>query len=239
MSKARYRNDGSFDGTSLAAELVQLSAEVNIDGILGVLVDLGEQFDVTRGPELLKKDLGLCLAAGRGDLNEVASSIRDGAEVNCSPSFGGMTPLMFASSFGHLHIADFLLAQRGIAVHATTATGETALSLCSSSSFRHGLVHAIVEKCGDTGRYATIQAACLGHASVLQCLLKLQVDPNVRDDCGRPVLLVGALRRNLDVCELLLSHRADPTLADPCGRHAWSVADESLWTVLQLYTAAS
>mmetsp|Transcript_45401 Transcript_45401/g.82998 ORF Transcript_45401/g.82998 Transcript_45401/m.82998 type:complete len:237 (+) Transcript_45401:98-808(+) len=236
MAKARYRDDGSFDGASLAAELVQLSAEVNIDGILGVLVDLGEQFNVTRGPELLKKDLSLCLAAGRGDLNEVAASIRDGGEVNCAPSFGGMTPLMFASCFGHMQVADFLLSQRGIAVHATTATGQTALSLCSSSSFRCGLVHAIVERCGDTGQYATIQAACLGHVSVLRCLLQLQADPNIRDDRGRPALLVGALRRNLDVCELLLAHGANPHLADPGGCHAWSVADDALRSVLMLYT---
>mmetsp|Transcript_69668 Transcript_69668/g.167223 ORF Transcript_69668/g.167223 Transcript_69668/m.167223 type:complete len:241 (-) Transcript_69668:153-875(-) len=234
--KAAYRDNGSFDGASVAAELVQLSSEVSIDGLLGVLVDLGEEFNLSRGAELLRLDLRLCMAAGRGDLQEVAVTLQQGAEVNCAPSFGGMTPLMFASRFGHLNIADYLLTQQGIAAHATTAVGETALSLCPSPSFRLSLVHALVERCGDTGQYAAIQAACLGHTAVLQCLLQQQVDPNTRDDKGRPVLLVGGMRRNLDVCELLLSYGADPNLVDPNGCQVWTVADDALRTVLALYS---
>lgn len=216
-------------------DLVELSRVLGDEAVFYALQSAGEHLDTRRSE--LGFELALCLAAGRGDMPTVERALSSGVEVNAAPSFGGMTPLMFAARFGNMQILEVLLLQSGIALHSTTSEGQTALSLCRDNSTRRLAAHAIVARSGDGGRYSMVQAACLGHAAVLRCLLDIQADPNHRDEKGRTALFIGAVRHQLEVCEVLLAGGADPHLVDSSGLSTWDVADEKLRTVLQFYAA--
>jgi len=218
-------------------ELVALSHMAGDEAVLSTLMESGERLDLTRCE--FRAELALCLAAGRGDIAAVERLLRSGAEVNCAPSFGGMTPMMFAARSGHLGVLEMLLLQPGISLHATTSGGQTALSLCRDVATRRLAAHAVAERSGDGGRSALVQAACLGHVTVLRALLDAGVDPDHRDEKGRTVLLIGALRHHLEVCELLLSRGADPHKADISGRDVWAAADERLRIALQFYATTA
>ncbi|CAE8621123.1 unnamed protein product, partial [Polarella glacialis] len=219
--------------------LVELSAQSGDEAVFNALLAIGELLGCSgRAESDVRREVALCLAAGRGDSATVEELLRSGIEVNCAPSFGGMTPLMLAARFGHVGLAELLLQQPGIALNATTIGGQTAVSLCRDQETGAFLAHAIACRSEDGGRYALLQAACLGHGSVLRALLEAQVDPNHRDDKGRSALFIAAARRHLEACETLLAHGADP--AAGCGTaDVWTVADDKLRTVLQLYCPGS
>mmetsp|Transcript_82294 Transcript_82294/g.145885 ORF Transcript_82294/g.145885 Transcript_82294/m.145885 type:complete len:290 (-) Transcript_82294:86-955(-) len=235
--QSRSTGKGTAPGEALRIvdDLVELSRVLGDEAVLNALLASGERLDTRR--EELGFELALCLAAGRGDMSTVEQALSSGVEVNAAPSFGGMTPLMFAARFGNLQIMEVLLFQSGLALHSTTSEGQTALSLCRDNATRRLAAHAIVARSGDGGRYALVQAACLGHAAVLRCLLDVQVDPNQRDEKGRTALFIGAVRHQLEVCEALLAGGADPHLVDANGLSTWQVADEKLRTALQFYAA--
>eukprot|EP00747_Dinoflagellata_sp_TGD_P186342 gnl/TRDRNA2_/TRDRNA2_43332_c0_seq1.p1 gnl/TRDRNA2_/TRDRNA2_43332_c0~~gnl/TRDRNA2_/TRDRNA2_43332_c0_seq1.p1 ORF type:complete len:260 (-),score=37.00 gnl/TRDRNA2_/TRDRNA2_43332_c0_seq1:71-850(-) len=227
---------GGAPRLQLVADLVALSGVAGDEAVLNVLVESGEQLDRARAN--VCRELSLCLAAGRGDVAAVEQSLREGTEANCTPSFGGMTPLMFASSFGHLPVLETLLLQPGLALHVTTNDGQTALSLCRDTNVRRLVAHSIVERSGDAGRYALVQAACLGHPNVAQALLASTVHPDQRDERGRTALQIAALRNHPHVCELLLAHGADPNLRDMNGHTVWNVRNAKVQTALLLYAPA-
>mmetsp|Transcript_103594 Transcript_103594/g.322827 ORF Transcript_103594/g.322827 Transcript_103594/m.322827 type:complete len:253 (+) Transcript_103594:10-768(+) len=221
-------------GVRAADELVALSALEGDEAVLAVLAGGHGGLPATGAAAALRAELALCLAAGRGDAAAVASLLQAGCEVNCAPSFGGMTPLMFASRSGQLQALELLLLQPGVMLNGTTSTGHTALSLCRDDSTRLLVAHAMLARSGDGGRGAVLQAACLGHAGSLRSLLAAAADPNMADDRGRSALLVAALRRQLEACEVLLAHGAEPGPAGAPGS-VWVHADERLRTVLLLH----
>jgi len=237
--RPRLRTESSHCSRAVDA-LVALSLSDGDEAVVNMLVATGELVD-TRDSNL-RSEVALCLASSRGDVGLATEILRSGVEVNCAPSFGGMTPLMFATRFEHLGVLETLLQHPCISLHATSNEGQTALSLCRGVATRRLAAHAMIERSGDCGRYIFVQAACLGHVSALQSLLDAKVEPDQCDERGRTALLVGALRHHSDVCELLLARGADPTRTDISGMSACSAAaggsHEKLRTMLQLYAAA-
>lgn len=213
--------------------LVMLSQSAGDEAVFSALLASGESLDPRR-PEVAA-ELSLCLAAGRGDLQVVHQLLRSGVEANCSPSFGGMTPLMFAARFGHLATVEVLLQHPGVQLYSMTNAGHTALSLCQEEVTRRMLAHSIATRSGDGGRYALLQAACFGHTLVLRALLEAEVDPNQQDEMGRSALLIAALRKHLEACEVLLAFGAAPGPKVSQGASAWRIPDAKLQMVLQFY----
>ena len=79
-----------------------------------------------------------------------SSSSQGILSVFCTPSganieLGASTPLMEAAQEGHVDIVKFLI-QRGANVHATTNTGDTALTFACASG--HTLIADILLQCG-------------------------------------------------------------------------------------------
>ncbi|CAK0824845.1 unnamed protein product [Prorocentrum cordatum] len=216
-----------------ADALVDLSREASDEAVLAALAACGEASDLApggRGPEAL----ALCLAAGRGDACAVERLLRAGADADAAPCFGGMTALMFAARSAHPQALELLLLRPDVCLHATTREGATALSLCRGEATRRMLAHAIADRSGDGGRYALLQACCLGHGCSLRALLAAKVDPNHADERGRSALAVAALRRHVEACEVLLAYGADPR-----GVSALQAApDATIQTVLRLYHGA-
>lgn len=216
-------------------ELVSLSQTAGDEAVLAALLASGEHLERS---ETFRNELALCLAAGRGDAATMDQLLREGAEINCAPSFGGMTPLMFAAYFGHLGILELLMLQPSLNLNGTTSMGQTALSLCRDEASRRLLAHTAAVRSGDGGRQALLQAACLGHVCTLRRLLEAGTDPNHQDDRGRSALLISAVRRHTEACEVLLAHGADPgplRLAIGAGSCSWG----KLPMMLQLYDAGS
>ncbi len=70
------------------------------------------------------------------------------------------------------------------------------------------------------GRTALIGAAALGHAPIVQILLKQGPNPNAKDNNGRTALIEAATQGNPDAVRALLAETVDVNARDVNGRTA-------------------
>uniref|UniRef100_A0A8C4MD75 Ankyrin repeat and KH domain containing 1 n=1 Tax=Equus asinus asinus TaxID=83772 RepID=A0A8C4MD75_EQUAS len=137
-----------------------------------------------------------------GGFSEVADFlIKAGADIE----LGCSTPLMEASQEGHLELVKYLLAA-GANVHATTATGDTALTYACENG--HTDVADVLLQAGadlehesEGGRTPLMKAARAGHLCTVQFLISK----------GKEIVSLACAGGHLAVVELLLAHGADPT----------------------------
>ncbi|XP_036917823.1 ankyrin repeat and KH domain-containing protein 1 isoform X9 [Sturnira hondurensis] len=148
-----------------------------------------------------------------GGFSEVADFlIKAGADIE----LGCSTPLMEASQEGHLELVKYLLAA-GANVHATTATGDTALAYACENG--HTDVADVLLQAGadlehesEGGRTPLMKAARAGHLCTVQFLISKGANVNrATANNDHTVVSLACAGGHLAVVELLLAHGADPT----------------------------
>ncbi len=156
-------------------------------------------------------------AAERGDLAEVRSLLRSGADVNAAQS-DGMTALHWAAADGHAEIARTLL-YAGATVRSTTRLGGyTPLHLAARSGDAE--IAAILLDAGadpnaftSTGVSALHFAADADAAGVVEALVESGAKVDARDGFSERTPLMFAAVRGADAAvRALLDAGADPSL---------------------------
>ena len=118
-------------------------------------------------------------AADCGDLAQVRSLLRDGANPNAKDATGN-TLLMYAAGSGKLDLVKFLI-DRGADVHAKRPDGQTVL----------------------------LHAAGAGNTEVLRLLVKMGLDVNSKTTGGETALMMASMGGSLEEVQFLLENKAE------------------------------
>ncbi|XP_044303191.1 ankyrin repeat domain-containing protein 17 isoform X3 [Varanus komodoensis] len=158
------------------------------------------------------QETALTLACCGGFLEVADFLIKAGADIE----LGCSTPLMEAAQEGHLELVKYLLAA-GANVHATTATGDTALTYACENGHTDVAdvllqADADLEHESEGGRTPLMKAARAGHVCTVQFLISKGANVNrTTANNDHTVLSLACAGGHLAVVELLLAHGADPT----------------------------
>uniref|UniRef100_A0A803TMD3 K Homology domain-containing protein n=1 Tax=Anolis carolinensis TaxID=28377 RepID=A0A803TMD3_ANOCA len=158
------------------------------------------------------QETALTLACCGGFLEVADFLIKAGADIE----LGCSTPLMEAAQEGHLELVKYLLAA-GANVHATTATGDTALTYACENGHTDVAdvllqADADLEHESEGGRTPLMKAARAGHVCTVQFLISKGANVNrTTANNDHTVLSLACAGGHLAVVELLLAHGSDPT----------------------------
>ncbi|XP_062525122.1 ankyrin repeat domain-containing protein 17 isoform X10 [Bombyx mori] len=157
------------------------------------------------------QETALTLACCGGFLEVAESLIKAGADAE----LGASTPLMEASQEGHLELVRYLI-NAGADVHATTQTGDTALTYACENG--HTDVAELLLRAGaalehesEGGRTPLMKACRAGHLCTVQFLVAKGADVNRMTASGdHTPLSLACAGGHVDVVKFLLACDADP-----------------------------
>ncbi|XP_073505669.1 ankyrin repeat and KH domain-containing protein 1-like [Phyllobates terribilis] len=158
------------------------------------------------------QETALTLACCGGFAEVTDFLVKSGADVE----LGCSTPLMEASQEGHLELVKYLLSA-GANVHASTATGDTALTYACENGHTD-VAEALLQAGADLehesegGRTPLMKAARAGHLCTVQFLISKGANINqATANNDHTVVSLACAGGHLAVVELLLAKGADPT----------------------------
>jgi hypothetical protein len=183
-------------------------------------------------------DIGIWLAAAGGDLARVQRLV--GQEPRLLNAENGFkeTPLLRASSRGHVRVVRWLVDQ-GAALDHQDSWGWTALSMAASKGHTRVVrllmgkgadPTIIIGRVGGGGWTPLMQTSRMGHPDTVRCLLdhpSAAATINIRNAEGNTALLLACWEGYAGVVRVLLEKGANPTIADNMGRTAMATAKES------------
>ena len=175
--------------------------------------------------------LGTALhAASRMNLlNAVQCLLRHGADVNAL-GLWGRAPLLFASFWGHLEVAQWLIEHcADVNAEASDNHHTTSLHLAATRGhfeivrtlLKHNADINARNKSGHTPLHAASEG---GHVDIVRFLLNHNADPNARDIFQFTSLHIASSREYLDIACLLLEHGAEVDAEEERGRTSYQIA---------------
>jgi len=179
------------------------------------------------------------------DYNDVLRLVEQVDDLNALSNTEWVTPLIAACQDSNIRIVRCLL-QKGVDVHCTTDTGETALMAAVQGSWQHKpriclRIGKMLLDCGsevnaadDFGVTPLMHAAEVGCQESVELLLRAGAKPEKRDHEGRTALMHAAQTGNSDGIEALLKAGVDRTLRDKKGLTALDHVPKRRWKIREL-----
>jgi len=191
--------------------------------------------------EILAQDLpddviysDLMIAARDGQVQQAATLIRNGADVNLRTNPYGFTALIIASMWGNEGVTAVLL-DSGARVNDKDEQGNT--SLIYASQFGHVEVirlllakSAPINELNDEGKSALYNASILGYDDIVEMLVEARANVNLRTKTGDTALIAAASWGQTEVVKRLLDAGADKTVRNAKGKTAIDIAREKRHT---------
>jgi cytohesin len=165
-------------------------------------------------------------AADRGQVEVLSSLLDAGLDIDTRDA-QGRTPLMTAVAQYFSGDAPEFLVNRGADLTAVDSDGRGVLehAFVGDQSTWDLLIEAGVPVPAKPSVLVRAVAVC--DEEIVEQLLEQGVDPNTRDQEGRPVLCLAAADMfGTDVMKLLLRYGADPGLTDTEGKSPLDYAEE-------------
>jgi ankyrin repeat protein len=159
-------------------------------------------------------------AAADGDIEQVASLIAGGADVNKQNNWG-WTPLYTAAAVGHIDIVKLLIA-KGANVDTPSEQGTTPLFFAVSNNKRD-IAKLLIENGADCGtrdkRGVTPlhTTAAQGHIDIAALLIDKGADVNATNNRGGTPMYPAAYFGQKNIVELLLTKGADVNATNSSG----------------------
>lgn len=139
-------------------------------------------------------------ASATGKINNVIRQLARDPQLVHAYAEDGFQPLGLASYFGHLELARYLI-KAGAPINSPS---------------RNGLKAAPIQS-----------ATAAGHEKIVQMLLQLGADPNIREGNGYTPLHAASQNKDIDMIHTLIYGGADLTLAGKDGKTPLDIAAES------------
>jgi ankyrin repeat protein len=172
-------------------------------------------------------DEQLLTAAEKGNLVQVKTLLKEGAEINAK-GVHGETPLMLAARKGHLDMVNFLLGA-GADVHARNKKHpwQWTTALTSAADGGHAEIFQLLLEKIDHDRVkdfallqALVAAARKGHLQILNVLVDKDPEKNAPGSRGDMALVAAAEAGQLEWVKLLLDKGFDAKARDGNGTTA-------------------
>ncbi len=159
----------------------------------------------------------LARACIEGDYQEASKLLQKGSNIDVKDKTLGKTPFIIACERGHESIVQLfvdmvLISSEPKAIHAAAKEGQKAIV---ELLFRAGVD---INDNGD-GECPTplMLASQHGHVDVVDCLLSLGADTELRCPIGKTALMVAILNEKIDVVDRLLEAECDVHAEDVLG----------------------
>jgi len=185
--------------------LTPVSRALLSDGGGRLMIDLL----VSKGAEVPE----LHLAAHRGDIDKVRSSLEKGTKIDLRDK-AMHTPLFYAASAGQMNVVDLLIS-KGADVNAKDSRGGETPLFYAGDAGQKNVVELLIAKGADINargaqRSSALEsAAWLGRSDVAKLLIAKGADVNARDESDYTPLHPAAINGLVEVVEMLISKGSD------------------------------
>ena len=195
-------------------DAIQLAADASNTELLRLLLKAGANPN-SANPD---GETVLHLIARSGNLDAAKLLVNAGAQIEARESFGGQTPLMWATARRHPALVEFL-ASKGADVNARSAVRDYQRVATAESRAKHldwggltPLMYAARENCREC----------------VPILLKHHADVSLPDPAGMPPLSIALMNGSWDIAKRLIEAGADVNQWDIYGQGPLNVAIANL-----------